>query len=76
MRANATTEQLALCEAFAGAQRLCEAGDWAAASESFDGLLQAFPDDGPSQFLRARCQRAMQSPDAGTDPGVVQMDAK
>ena len=76
LRANATPEQLALCEAFDEAQRRCEAGDWAAAAEGFERLLGAFPDDGPSQYLLARCRWAMAEPEADIDPAVVRMDAK
>jgi adenylate cyclase len=76
LRVNATPEQLALSEAFGEAQRLCEAGDWAAAAEGFERLLGQFPDDGPAGYLLARCRRAMAEPDAGIDPAVVRMDAK
>jgi adenylate cyclase len=76
MRASAKPEQLALCEAFGEAQRRCEAGDWQAAAELFDRLLESFPDDGPAQFLRARCSKALESPDAVDDPMVIRMDAK
>ena len=76
MRASASPEQLALCTAFGEAQRHCEAGEWQAAAELFDRLLESFPDDGPTQFLRARCSQAIQSPEAIVDPAVIRMDAK
>jgi len=65
-----------LCRQFELALACHDAGDWSGAAEQFAGLLQAWPDDGPSRFYLARCRALMAAPaPAGWHPTIV-VDAK
>ena len=53
--ANSTTEPL--WTSFAEALSLFEKGKWGAAASAFAGVLDKYPDDGPSQFYLNYCQQ-------------------
>jgi adenylate cyclase len=73
----ATPEQLDLCAKFAKAMSLFDAGEWHAASEAFEGVLAAFPGDGPSEFLLQKCRLYVGDNNlSDIKPGVVRMDTK
>jgi adenylate cyclase len=75
-RETATDQQLQLCEAFEAGLALYQAASWADAAGRFQAILDAFPDDGPSQFYLDRSRRAMSDPEQETDPGVIRMEVK
>lgn len=72
----ATDADRRLCALFADALALCHAADWANAVAAFDAVLAEWPDDGPSQFYRARCQAWAAGATAPEDPRVTRMDVK
>ncbi len=72
----APTQQHEFCEKFSEALDLFHKARWQQAQESFVRFLEQYPDDGPTKFYLAWCQRYI-SGDAYTDePGVIRMEAK
>ncbi len=67
--------QRQLCENFANAMEVLRLGQWAEAGKAFEAILQDYPEDGPSRFHLARCQRYADAP-PDEPPLVVNMDAK
>jgi len=76
LHAQATPQQLALCDAFADAMAAYRAADWPLAIERLEALAVDFPGDGPTAFFLARARRFESQPPDATDQGVVRMDAK
>ncbi|MCC7547790.1 MAG: hypothetical protein IT532_08490 [Burkholderiales bacterium] len=68
-RSRATDSQVALCEAFAHALQLFQAGDLDRARIRFDALAHEFDADGPSRFFAALCRQTVSHVD-----GVVVMN--
>ncbi|TNE81709.1 MAG: adenylate/guanylate cyclase domain-containing protein [Gammaproteobacteria bacterium] len=75
-RSDATPDQLDLCSRFAAALQCFQQGDWVSAETHFQELLSHFPDDGPSLFFRARCQKYLAGAEPPEDLTTVRMDAK
>jgi adenylate cyclase len=67
--------QRQLCENFANAMEVLRLGQWVEAGKAFEAILQDYPEDGPSRFHLARCQRYADAP-PDEPPLVVNMDAK
>lgn len=68
---SATTSSLAIVESFATALASYRAGRLSAALEQFREIVARYPDDGPSRFYRALCERALaRSPGEPWDPVV------
>jgi len=68
---NADPKTAALYERFAIAFRAYESRRWEQAARLFSQIIDAFPNDGPSQFYLRRCEAYVQSPpDDAWDPTV------
>lgn len=77
VKAQATDTELERCASFAAALGRFTDGDWAAAEQRFDALLDHHPTDGPAAFYRTRCQRYRQDPAlVPEDPGLIRMAEK
>jgi adenylate cyclase len=72
----ATQAQKDFCDRFAEAMHAFETADWVKASTLLESLLAAYPEDGPSQFLLARCRRYLTEPPATDDPSVIHLETK
>lgn len=75
-QAEATAGQRELCQRFAAPLAAFRAGDWAQAASGFEALLLAYPEDGPSRFLLARCRAKLDGSEPADEPGVINMTAK
>ncbi len=75
MKANATSEQRALCDRFATALEAFQQGLWAQAGELFGDILE-HGDDGPAKFFQARSQRHERGEQVPENFSVVRMEAK
>jgi adenylate cyclase len=76
IQAQATAGQRELCQRFAAPLAAFEAGDWERAAAGFEDVLLAYPHDGPSRFLLARCRTALDGGAGDDEPGVINMTAK
>jgi len=72
----ATEAQREFCDKFAEALLLFHRGRWEQAQESFVRFLEQYPDDGPTHFYLAWCQRYLSGAVATDEPEVIRMDAK
>jgi adenylate cyclase len=75
-RSSATQAQRNFCDRFAEAVDAFERADWVKASNLLDSVLVDYPEDGPSQFLLARCHQYRTQPPATEDPSVIHLDKK
>ena len=76
MKDTADDSQVLLCEMFGEAMDILRAGEWAEAVDSFAAILGRYPDDGPSRFHLARCQRYLREGILPELPWVVHLDSK
>ena len=75
-RADATADQLALCEQFANALAQFRSKQWSAAADIFETLIGRFGNDRPSQLYLSHARKyAAENPTEG-DPTVIHMDQK
>lgn len=75
-RQMADREQFWLCEAFAHALAAYHAQQWEQAGDVFASILEKLPNDGPSQFYLALCQRLKRNePVTGLWP-IYKIDSK
>lgn len=72
---DANDSQFWLCETFAKGLLAYESQDWARACEQFFGILQVFPEDGPSYFFLNICQDYRLNPPQSWD-GLTRMPGK
>ena len=56
-RDSASERQLWLCETFSRALNAYQCQQWEEASEGFNKILDAMPEDGPARFFLAACQQ-------------------
>lgn len=75
-KAGAMASQLDLCARFTPALAAFDQGDWAQAVEHFEGLLNDFPQDGPTRFLLDRCKTNLRPGATPDELGVIAMTAK
>jgi adenylate cyclase len=65
-----------LYESFAGALKAYRSRNWRDAVSRFSGILNAFPEDGPSRFYLQRCESyVLKPPDEPWQP-TVRIDQK
>lgn len=73
---DATDEQYALCKRFAEALSAFRDERWGEAASLFQGVLEAFPNDGPAAFYLDYCKQYMHNPPESDRPSVIQMTSK
>ena len=72
----ATAEQNELCKRYAVALLSFQNAEWDNAVQLLTRLLQDFPDDGPSQFIRARALHYKQGINLPDNARIIRMDVK
>lgn len=72
---NASESTRLLCARFAHAMEAMRKRDWLESSEVLEAILRDYPEDGPSRFHLARCQRFAEMP-PNESPWIVHMDVK
>ena len=72
----ATANQCEVCARFSQAIDLFMRGYWKMAADSFESILDSFPNDGPSRFYLAQCRQRIEAIPDSIDPVVIHMAAK
>ncbi len=76
MTADATPQQVELCERFASGIDLFMDCNWKAASKAFKSIRKAFPHDGPARFYATQCQQRLRADSLPETPWVINMSQK
>lgn len=75
LESSAIESQKQLCERFAVAMDMLRLGHWSEAGDVFENILQDYPEDGPSRYHLARCQRHANT-QSNESPWIIHMDSK